>query len=146
MASVDPDVPITQLTTFDQTLAKRFVTRTMGFTIAGSFSAVALLLSVVGIYARLAGYVTRQTKEIGVRLAPGVKQTNIIKWVALRGLKLIGFGIIIGIASAAGLAHVIASLLYGVTPLDPITLGLTIIVLGLPGRCAICLAKLSHLS
>ncbi len=77
MALVDPDVPIGQLTTFDQTLAGKFVTRKMELTVAGSFSAVALSLSVVGIYALLAGYVARQTKEIGVRMALGADQMNI---------------------------------------------------------------------
>jgi putative ABC transport system permease protein len=136
MALVDPDVPIGQLRTFDQTLAGKFVTRKMGLTVAGCFSGVALLLSVVGIYALLAGYVARQTKEIGVRIALGAKQTNILNWVALRGLKLISLGIIIGIASAMGLANVIANLLYGVTALDPMTLGLTVLVLGLSGTVA----------
>ena len=108
----------------------------MGLTVAGCFSGVALLLSVVGIYALLASYVGRQTKEIGVRIALGAKQTNILNWVALRGFKLISLGIIIGIASAIGLANGIANLLYGVTALDPITLGLTVLVLGLSGTVA----------
>ena len=97
---------------------------------------MALSLSVVGIYALLAGYVARQTKDIGVRMALGAKQTNILNWIVLRGLKLIGLGMTIGIASAVGVAHVIANLLYGVTPLDPITLSLTILVLGLAGLVA----------
>lgn len=136
IALVDPDVPIGQLKTFDQTLAGKLVTRKMGLTVAGCFSGVALLLSVVGIYTLLAGYVARQTKEIGVRIALGAKQTNILNWVALRGLKLISVGIIIGIACAIGLANGIANLLYGVTALDPITLGLTVLVLGLSGTVA----------
>ena len=136
MALVDPDVPIGQLTTFDQTLAGKFVTRKMELTVAGSFSAVALSLSVVGIYALLAGYVARQTKEIGVRMALGADQMNISNWVVLRGVKLIGLGMIIGIVGAAGLARAIANLLYGVSPLDPMTLGVTILVLGLSGIVA----------
>ncbi|MFZ0506072.1 MAG: FtsX-like permease family protein, partial [Chthoniobacterales bacterium] len=131
MALVDPDVPIGQLTTFEQTQAEKFVTRKMELTVAGSFSAVALSLSVVGIYALLAGYVARQTKDIGVRMALGANQTNILNWIVLRGVKLIGLGIIIGMASAVAFAHLMANLLYGVTPFDPITLVLTIIVLGL---------------
>jgi putative ABC transport system permease protein len=136
VATIDPDVAIDKLTTYDHFLAEKFVTRKMGLTVAGSFSGVALFLSVVGIYALLAGYVARQTKEIGVRMALGAKQTNILNWVILRGIKLIGLGIVIGIVSAIGFAHLIAKLLYGVTPLDPITLILTILVLGLSGMMA----------
>lgn len=133
MALVDPDVSINQITTFDQTLAGKYVTRKMELTVAGSFSAVALSLSVVGIYALLAGYVARQTKEIGVRMALGANQGNILNWIVLRGLKFIGLGIIIGMASAVAFAHLMANLLYGVTPLDPMILTLTILVLGLCG-------------
>ena len=136
IASVDPDVSIDRLTAYDQTVAGKFVTRRLGLTVAGCFSGVALSLSVVGIYALLAGYVARQTKEIGVRMALGAKQTNILNWIVLRGVKLIGLGILVGTATAAGLAHVIANMLYGVTPLDPLTLGLTIVVLGLSGLVA----------
>lgn len=84
----------------------------------------------------LAGYVARQTKDIGVRMALGAKQTNILNWVILRGIKLIGLGVVIGIVSAVGFAHLITNLLYGVTPFDPLTLSLTILVLGLSGMVA----------
>jgi ABC-type antimicrobial peptide transport system permease subunit len=69
-------------------------------------------------------------------MALGAKQTNILNWIVLRGAKLIGLGIIIGIVSAVGLARAIANMLYGVTPLDPVTLGLTILVLSLSGIVA----------
>ena len=69
-------------------------------------------------------------------MALGADQMNISNWVVLRGVKLIGLGIIIGIVGATGLARAIANLLYGVSPLDPMTLGLTILVLGLSGIVA----------
>jgi putative ABC transport system permease protein len=135
-ATIDPDVPIDKLTPYDHFLAEKFITRKLGLTVAGSFSGVALLLSLIGIYALLAGYVARQTKDIGVRMALGAKQTNILIWVIFRGIKLLSVGMLIGIISAIGCAHIMANLLYGVTPWDPTTLGLTIVVLNLSGIVA----------
>src|SRR5262249_10332605 len=85
------------------------------------FAAVALLLAAFGIYGVLAYSVTQRYREIGVRIALGAQMGNVLLLVIRQGLKLALMGTLIGVAGALALTRVIRSLLYDVTPTDPIT-------------------------
>jgi putative ABC transport system permease protein len=86
-----------------------------------AFGAVALLLAVTGVYGLLAYAVSQRTQEIGVRVALGAKRGDVVRLIVGQGLRLAVIGVVIGIVGAFGVTRVVASLLYNVTPTDPLT-------------------------
>lgn len=102
----------------------RSVSRTrFAMVVLGVFAVVALALSAVGIYGVLAYAVKQRSQEIGVRIALGAEPTRIVGFFLVSGVRIIGLGLIIGLAGAAVIAHLQSSLLYGVTAFDPLTYG-----------------------
>jgi putative ABC transport system permease protein len=98
----------------------------------GAFSALALLLAGVGLYGVIAYSVSQRTREIGVRVALGADAASIRRLVVGGGMKLTTLGIVIGIAAAAASTRLLASLLYGVSPADPISFAaITVLVSGI---------------
>lgn len=106
-----------------QTSQSRFTMWLMGF-----FAAVALLLASVGIYGVMSYLVTQRTREIGIRLALGASGGDILRLVVGSGARLIGLGVVIGVAASFGLARLADTLLFGVTAADGAT-GIAIAVL-----------------
>jgi len=84
-----------------------------------------LLLSAIGIYGLMHYFVVQRTNEIGVRMALGARYGNVLALVLRQGLTLAGCGIIAGMLGALGLTRLLSSLLYGVTPTDPLTFAAT---------------------
>jgi putative ABC transport system permease protein len=97
----------------------------------GTFAAIALLLTAIGLYGVIAYSVAQRTHEIGVRMALGASRTNVLSMVLNRGVQLTLAGIVIGVAGAVALARVIQSLLYETAPRDPATYLIVCITLGL---------------
>jgi len=94
-----------------------------------AFSALALLLASIGIYGVLAYFVTQHTNEIGVRLALGATQRNILLMIVRRGMGLTGLGVAIGLAVAFAMTRLMSSLLFEVRAVDPLTFVLVPILL-----------------
>jgi ABC-type antimicrobial peptide transport system permease subunit len=86
-----------------------------------AFALAALVLAAAGIYGVLAGSVAERTREIGVRSALGASRRSIVSLVLRQGLSLTGLGVAIGLIGAVGASQAIAAMLFGVSPLDPIT-------------------------
>lgn len=93
----------------------------LNLSVLGLFGFIALLLSVVGLYGVLAYSVTQQRREIGVRTALGAQPIDVLKLVLGQGMRLIGLGIFLGVLAAFWSTRWLSSLLFGVTPLDPVT-------------------------
>ena len=127
---VDSDQSVTQIMTLDDLMTNRSWTQELGVSLVSIFSAVALLLSAVGLYGVLAYSVSQRTREIGVRIALGAQSSSILKLVLWRGLKLVIIGSVAGMTLALMLVRFIESILYGIFGDDPITLALAILVLG----------------
>ena len=104
-----------------------------------AFAAIAVFLALVGLYGLLSYMVRQRLGEIGVRVALGADRRRVITMVLCDGLSIAGAGLAIGLAAATALARWGASLLYGVSPLDPVTFGLLplLIVIVTAGACVL---------
>jgi predicted permease len=102
----------------------------------GVFASVGLILVAVGVYSVIAYTVSRQTREIGIRMALGAGRSDVLRMVATMGLRLIAIGAGIGLVASFGATRVIASQLTGISPHDPLTLAGVVLVLGMVGVAA----------
>jgi putative ABC transport system permease protein len=116
---VDPGLPLFNVRSMEEVLDDSLAPRRFSSALVGGFAAVALLLASLGIYGLLAFMVGQKSHEIGVRLALGAQPSDILKLVLRRGMVLSGAGILAGLLLAMFAAPMIASLLYGVRPIDP---------------------------
>jgi len=90
--------------------------------LATMFAAVALLLSMLGLYGVLVSLVATRTREIGIRLALGSSVRGVLRLVLTEGVVLVGFGLLIGLAGAVAMAQTLQGLVFGVQPTDPVLL------------------------
>jgi predicted permease len=133
---VDPTQAISFIRTIDDWVALQLQDQRMYTMLLGIFSAVAVLLALVGIYGIMAHSVNQRTGEIGVRVALGASSRSILQIVLRRGVILIAIGIVIGIAGSLALTRVMQSALFGVQPTDPITFVLALFGLAVAGVLA----------
>jgi predicted permease len=108
----------------DSTASRRF-----SAIVLGAFAAVALLLSGVGIYGVISYLIGQRTHEIGIRMALGAQQSKVLFQILGEGLKLALIGAAIGLGAAFGLTRLMTSLLYGVSPTDPLTFAAVAVLL-----------------
>jgi predicted permease len=126
LRQIAPDVPVFTLTTLDKQLDAGLVRERMVSTLSVWFGAFAILLASIGLYGRLAYGVVERTREIGIRLALGAQPSHVM-WTILREvLALVTCGVAIGLPLAIASARTIRSLLYGLAPFDPSTLGIVV--------------------
>ena len=119
--SVDKDQPIVRVATMDQLVAASESQRHFALVLFEVFALVALLLAATGIYGVLSGSVTERTREIGVRSALGASPTDILALVFRQGMALAAIGIVVGSLGAVLASRALITLLFGVSPLDPMT-------------------------
>src|SRR5262245_26539237 len=117
----DPAQPVSNLKTMERMIHETSSPKRIMTAMMGVFAAIALLLAGVGLYAVMAYAVSHRTHEIGVRLALGARSRDIVRLVTGQGMKLTLAGLALGMAGAFALTRVMAPLLYGVTPADPLT-------------------------
>jgi ABC-type antimicrobial peptide transport system permease subunit len=119
--SEHPTLPLANVQTlgevYDQSMARTSFTVVM-LSIAGS---LALLMGAVGIYGVISYVVSQRTRELGLRIALGARQKQLIRMVLAHGLSLAGFGVAIGLLATVGLTRLLSTLLFGVDPVDPLT-------------------------
>ena len=129
LKSVAPDVP-PRFRTFAQIYSASLGARRFNLTLVAVFAATALALAVTGIYGVMTYSVTQRRKEIGVRVALGATPGQVFRIILGQGLMTTAIGAAIGVIAALGLTRTIESLLFGVTPTDPVTFAAVIAVLG----------------
>jgi putative ABC transport system permease protein len=116
------DKVISGIAPMEAKLAEMLVSQRFVMILLGIFAGIALALATIGIYGLLQYSTTRQTRDIGIRMALGARRTDVLRAVLGQGFKLILIGIVVGIVGAMALTRVLSSLLYDVTPTDPVTL------------------------
>ncbi|MGC1486127.1 MAG: ABC transporter permease [Candidatus Acidiferrum sp.] len=127
--SLDRQIPVSDIQSMNGLMAESLAQQRFNMLLLGLFAALALVLSAVGIYGLMAYAVSQRTHEIGVRIAVGAQQREVLRLIVGGGARLTIFGILIGIAAALGLTHLMASLLFEVTPTDPETFAAVAVML-----------------
>ncbi len=128
--SLDPNLPVADVRTMEQVTADALSQPRFTTLLLGLFAALALSLAAIGIYGLVSLLVTQRTHEIGIRVALGARRGAILGMILSQGMALAGLGVALGLAGAAFLTRVLASLVYGVTTLDPVTFTLVPALLG----------------
>jgi putative ABC transport system permease protein len=117
------DVPAFDARTMEQRLADSLASRRFSTVLLSLFAALALFLASVGVYGVVSYAVAQRTHEIGVRMALGASRRSVLFMVVRDGLTLAASGVVLGLAGASALTRLLASLLYNVKPIDPLTFG-----------------------
>jgi predicted permease len=119
--SIDKTVAKFGVTTVEHALGGQTAERRFQTTLLGLFAMLALFLAAIGIYGLIHHSVAQRTHEIGVRMALGARNSAILGMVFNQGLRLAGLGVLTGLLCAFALTRFLASLLYGISPTDPVT-------------------------
>jgi len=119
--SLDKSLPVYNVKTMDNVLAASVADRRTSMLLFSTFAIVAMLLSMIGIYGVTAYYVTQRTHEIGIRMALGAQLRDVLTLVLKRGVSLALIGLAVGLTGAFALTRLLASLLFGVKPVDLLT-------------------------
>ena len=119
--SVNPNLPLARVRTLRQMYDESMAQTSFVLVILGIAASVTLLLGLVGIYGVIAYIVAQRRREVGIRMALGAQSKSVQRIFVTRGLSLTALGLGVGLIAAAGLMRVLSSLLFGVTPFDPLT-------------------------
>ena len=129
--SVDPELPVFGAQTLSDTLSASLSERRFSMEIIGLFALTALLLAGLGIYGVISYLVSERTHEIGIRLALGAQRGDILRMVVRQGLGLAIAGAAVGLVCGLIVSHLMAGMLYGVRPSDPLTFaGVAVLLIG----------------
>ncbi|MFY9572811.1 MAG: ABC transporter permease, partial [Blastocatellia bacterium] len=136
---VDRDLPLSGAMTVDRHLADLVAEPRLYTLLLGVFAGVAVILASVGIYGVMSYSVAERKREIGIRMALGAEQGDVLRLVVRQGLMLALIGVAIGLVVAFALTRVMSSLLYGVSPSDPLTfVTISVVLTGVAlGACLI---------
>ncbi len=127
--AVDPELPVFHAETLDDVLSSSLSVRRFSMEMVALFAATALLLAALGIYGTISFLVNEQSREIAIRLALGAQRGNILRMVLRQGLTLAAVGAGVGLIGALIVSHLMAGLLYGVSPYDLTTFaGVTLVL------------------
>src|SRR6202140_4586724 len=127
--SIDKDLPVTDVESFPEAVGASVAQERFRTLLMSSFSGIAMILAAVGIFGVISYSTSQRTHEIGIRIALGAQQRNVLRLILWQGTKLALLGLGAGAAAALPLTHLMAGLLYGVSATDPLTFGAVGIVL-----------------
>lgn len=129
IAAIDKDQPIFAIATMQELISASVAGRRFTLILLGLFSGLALVLAAIGIYGVISYSVAQHTRDIGIRMALGASQTQVLRDVLGLGVRLTGIGLLLGLLGALLATRVLTSLLYGVASTDALTLTAVSVVL-----------------
>ena len=133
---VDPNLPLSDIRTMEQVKEQSMLWARQPTSVVGTFAGVAALLAAFGLYGVLAHAVTQQRREIGIRMALGARQGDVLSYVLRGAFSMLMVGLACGLASAFALTRLLASLLFQVSALDPVALVAACVLMTLVGVLA----------
>jgi predicted permease len=136
--AVDPEQPVAAIATMDSIVDGELANRTQVLRLLSGFAALALLLAALGIYSVLSYAVSQRSREIGLRMAIGATRADIVRGMLGYAGRVAMAGLAIGVAGAFASTRLLATLLYGVSPLDPVTFAAVTAGLGAVAMLACC--------
>jgi predicted permease len=120
---VDPNIPVHSISSMDQIIRRSLADRRFALELLGIFAGVALLLAAIGIYGVMAYSFSQRTHEIGIRIALGAQRIDIFRMAVGEGMRLVVIGLAVGLLGAVALTRFVRTMLFGVSPADPLTFG-----------------------
>lgn len=136
MAAIDPATPEANVQILDETLQRQRTPQQSVAGILGLFAAVAMVLALVGVYGVMSYLVTQRSRDVGIRIALGADAADILRLVLGHGMRLAAGGIAVGAAASLALGRALAGVLFGVPPIDVVTLGAASITLAVTALAA----------
>jgi len=127
--SLDPDLPMTDVKTMDQSVDEALAGNRFNAVLFGTFAGVALLLAAVGIYGVMAFTVAQRTHEIGLRMALGAGRGQVLMGVVKEGMATAGIGLVLGAFGAYFVGRTLQGMWYGVEAIDPVAFGAVAVLL-----------------
>lgn len=128
LSQLDAEVPLVQVNTLNELVRQTTGPTRFAMTLISIFGMLALILACIGLYGVLAYRVRQKMPEIGVRFTFGANPNSIFTLVVRQGMVLVGLGLMVGVIAALGLSRLLMSLLVGVSPADPLTFAVIIMV------------------
>jgi predicted permease len=119
--SLDPNIPVFSVRTMDEVIARSMAERRFALQLLGVFATVALLLAAIGIYGVMAYSFSQRTHEIGIRIALGAQRMDILRMAVGEGMQLVAIGLACGLVGAVVLTRFVRTMLFDVSPADPLT-------------------------
>jgi predicted permease len=129
--AMDKGLPLYNIATMDQLVSNSVAQPRLNLSLLVAFAVLALGLAAVGVYGVMAYAVTQRTQEFGIRMALGASSADVLKQVFLEGGRLAALGLGLGLIAALALTRLMASMLYGVKPSDPLSLGVAAALLAI---------------
>ena len=140
----NPDLPTFAVRTMDDVLAEATASRRFSMQLLGGFALLALVLAAVGIYGMMAYLVSQRTRELGIRIALGARQSAVLRMIVSHALALAAGGVLVGVLAALMMSRLFGGLLFRVSPTDPVTfvaiasalIGTAVLAAAMPARRA----------
>ncbi|MBL9218308.1 MAG: ABC transporter permease [Opitutaceae bacterium] len=129
MREIEPTLPVFAVRTMDEVFDNTVTNQRIMLTLLSIFAGLALLLAAIGLYGVLSYIVGQRTREVGIRMALGATAGSVRQLMLNQGLKLAAIGLGVGLIACLGVARLTASVLYGVSPYDPLSLGAVSVIL-----------------
>jgi putative ABC transport system permease protein len=119
--AMDPELPVFSVKTMEEYISSSVAAPRFNTTLLSIFAAVALVLTIIGLYGVMSYSVAQRTNEIGIRMALGAQTRDVLGLIVKDGMKLVLLGLVLGISGALALTRLLSTLLFGVTTRDPVT-------------------------